>query len=416
MSTSPGLLEFFLLEAGEYVERLDALLAAGGQSGPGAEDFLRFARALRGSATMNRQGPLAEVAAGIERVARALRDGTLVWEPTIAGVVTAAVDDFKVLLHGVRNWGPAEEQRAHSRMAELARWAPQTTRPYTPTPSFSSSAAFLVAESVAIADALDVYAARPADRVALGLALARVRALRGLAALRDLPPLPDVVEAVERAAKPIELGEGAPERPQLEVFASAARLLRRAASELRLGGNPDATSPEAQAFAAAAGALADTTAAADRIIPISELFFGDGQPDIIARAPNPPTTPAQRFRLEAVSQAEHLRRLVADARQAVSGVGRERVARELRAALRSLRSAADSFGEREVAAFVAAQEDAVAAFDPAALRAVDEIAAYLASPTADRGELTRRIGELGARGRGRTPALGAPAMRRTPVV
>jgi hypothetical protein len=261
---------------------------------------------------------------------------------------------------------------------------------------------------VAIADALDGFAARPTDRVALGLALARVRALRGLAALRDLPPLSDVVDAVERAAKPIELGDGPADRVQLDVFTSAARLLRRAASELRLGGNPDIGSPEAQAFAAAAGALADSGGEPDQIVPIAQLFFNDGQPDVVARAPNPPTTPAQRFRLEAVSQAEHLRRLVADARQSGFGTGRERVARELRAALRSLRSAAESFGEREIAAYLTSQDGAVAVLDAAALASLDEIAAHLASPSADRGELTRRLVEL-AGGGPPAPAPPAPA-------
>ena len=416
MSSSVGLLEFFVLEASEYIEQLDGLLAAGSGSGPNGEEFSRYARALRGSATMARQGALAELAGGVERVGRALRDATLMWEPGVAGVLTSSVDDLKILVRGVRTWGESEEQRAQTRIAELARWAPHATRPYQPTPSFTSGSAFLVAECAAIADALDAAVARPADRVALNAALARVRALRGVAALRDVPPIGDVVDAVERAAKPVELGSGAATRTQIDIFTSAAALMRRAASELRVGTAPDPTSAEAQRFAAAAAALDDTASDADRIVPIATLFYADGQPDVVAIAPNPPTTPAERFRLEVVSQAEHLRRLAADARQAASPAGRERLGRELRGALRSLHAAADSFGEHEVARYVAAQSQAVAALDPAALAALDDIATRLADPATDRVELDRRLAHL-ATSPGTASTSGnaqAPARSRTP--
>jgi chemotaxis protein histidine kinase CheA len=413
MSSSVGLLEFFILEASEYIEQLDGLLAGSGAEGPNGEEFSRFARALRGSATMARQGALAELAGGVERVGRALRDGTLMWEPGVAGVLTSSVDDLKLLVRGVRTWGAAEEERAQARIAELARWAPHATRPYQPTPSFSSGSAFLVAECAAIADALDAAVARPADRTTLNAALARVRALRGVASLRDVPPIGDVVDAVERAAKPVELGSGAATRVQIDVFTAAAALMRRAASELRVGTAPDPASAEAQRFATVAATLEDTAGDADRIVPIASFFFGDGQPDVVSVAPNPPTTPAERFRLEVVSQAEHLRRLAADARQAASPAGRERLARELRSALRSLHAAAESFGERQVAAWVSARSDAVAALDPGALAALDDIATRLADPGTDRAELDRQLTQPGAAPAPAEPPR-APARAKTP--
>ena len=106
MST-PGLIDFFILEASEYVERLDALLGAAGDTGPEATEFARVARALRGSATMARAGGIAELAGGIERAARALRDGTLWWDAALKGALTSAVDDLKILLRALRTWGAA---------------------------------------------------------------------------------------------------------------------------------------------------------------------------------------------------------------------------------------------------------------------------------------------------------------------
>ena len=58
-----GMSDFFALEAGEYLERLDGLLATG--SNPSADEIVRLARALRGSALMANQHAIARTAAGI---------------------------------------------------------------------------------------------------------------------------------------------------------------------------------------------------------------------------------------------------------------------------------------------------------------------------------------------------------------
>jgi len=51
MIPSAGLLDFFTLEASDYVERLDGLVAVSGPAGPEVEAFTRHARALRVSAS-----------------------------------------------------------------------------------------------------------------------------------------------------------------------------------------------------------------------------------------------------------------------------------------------------------------------------------------------------------------------------
>ena len=83
--TSPvGLLDFFILEAGDSIDRLDAAISGAATSAPDIDVLLRHSRTLRGSSTMARQNGMAEVAAGIERVARALRDGESDVEPGAA--------------------------------------------------------------------------------------------------------------------------------------------------------------------------------------------------------------------------------------------------------------------------------------------------------------------------------------------
>lgn len=409
MTSPSGLLDFFVLEASDYVEKLDGLLAAAGPSGPDAESFTRFARMLRGSATMARVSGISELSAALERVGRALRDRALAWEPALGGAVVAAVDDLKILVRGVRTWGSAEEQRAQARLAELTRYAPQATRSHGTPSTAGGGFAFLAGEAAEIAAGLDQFVLRP-DPISLVALLGHVRALRGVAAIKDLPPLADVVEAIERAAKPLELGAGQPSPQQLELFSAAARLLGRAAVEMRNGGRPDPNAPEIGRFVAAAGALDESAGDAEGIVPIAQLYFEDAGPHVVAAAPNPPTTPPERFRLEAVSQAEHLRRLVADARSARDAAAHDRLARELRGALRSLRGAAAGFGEHAMVAFVDQLAPRVAVLEPAALDALDEVATLLATPGTRPAQLAELLASLAGRASAPAPAAPAPAI------
>lgn len=406
--TSPvGLLDFFILEANDSIDRLDAAITGAATRPPEVEMVLRHARTLRGSSTMARQSGIAEVAGGIERVARALRDAETTWSPALHAALVAAVDDLKLLLRSVRNWSTADERRAQSRSAELARLAPDAAR-RTPTPSSTGGSAFLVAETGDIADALEQVVRRPGDREALDAALRHVRTLRGVASVRDVPPLPEVVDAIERAAKPLEIGAlPTPTVKQLALLTAAAMLLRRISTELGSGRRPDTSSPEVRQFAAAASALAEDAPQADHIVPIAALFHGDTGPHLVSTSPNPPTTPPERFRMEVVSQAEHLRRLVADARASNDPASRERLGRELRTALRALEAAAMSFDEQRVEAIARDAATNAASLDPRALESLDRLATVLADPRLQSSDLAREIEDL------RRPAARSPTMPAT---
>jgi chemotaxis protein histidine kinase CheA len=104
MSEGPGFLEFFILEASDYVEQLDGLLLGGSPTGPDADALQRVARALRGTATMAKLPSFAEVAAAVERVGRAMQEGSLRWDATLGGAMVATIDDLKALLHSARTW------------------------------------------------------------------------------------------------------------------------------------------------------------------------------------------------------------------------------------------------------------------------------------------------------------------------
>ena len=395
MTAPAGFLDFFVLEAGEYIEQLDGLLLASNAGTPDAEALQRVARALRGSATMAKLSAFAEMAAGIERVGRGLRGGTTRWEPALTGALVAAVDDCKLLLRNVRAWGPADDARSRARIDELARYAPdRAATPAAGGQTAASDGGFLATEVANIGAGAELLATRPSDRDAAANVLRRVRAMRGIAGVKDHPSLADVLEATEYAAHPLERGEAQISAERLAVLGAAATVLRGISAAMRIGSSLDPASPELARFAAALDAMQEKESEQDRVVPITELFYEDGGPTVVQPAPNPPTSPAERFRLEVVSQGEHLRRLVSDARGARDDLARDRVRRALRQALRGLRQAAESYGERDVAAFVASHNDDVVRLDSRALDSLDEVAAMLAQPATSPASLVARLRAL----------------------
>ena len=416
MTAPSGILDFFVLEASEYIEQLDGLLVAGGTGGPNAESFQRAARALRGSATMARLSPFADLAAALERAARCLRDGSLRWSPALGGAIIGAVDDLKLLVRAARAWGEGESRRATARAAEISGFLP-AERP-APPGAGQTGPAFLAAETANIAAGLELLLTGPPDATAPGNVLQRLRALRGVAAVRDVPPLPDVLDAADEALRPIAVPGGKLDAAHREVLEAAAAVLGDAARALRAlpptAGSPGrvSISPEASArLDAAVSQLADAESERTRVLPVSELFFDDGGPHVVAQTANPPTTPAERFRLEMVGHGEHLRRLVGDARAAADPAGAERARRALSRSLASVRGTAESFGEDAIADTVTAIGESLSTLDASGLAVLGGLAELLSSPGHDsqrlRAELPRLAAGRAERARVETPAPAA---------
>ena len=405
MTAPVGFLDFFILEASDYIEQLDAQLQRGAASMPDADAIQRIARALRGSATMAKLPALSEMAAGMERVGRAVKERALNWDTALSGVMVAAVDDLKILLRNVRGWSAEDDARVRARVAELTGYVPVRIGTPLTSPTMAGHDSYLATEAANIGAGLELLATRPSDKDAAANVLRRVRALRGIASIKDHPSLADVLEASESAAHPLELGEPTLSPARVALLGAAANVLRSVAVAMRGGRGIDPASGDLTRFAVALDAMQETETGAERVVPIAELFYDDGGPTLVEAAAHPPTSPAERFRLEVVSQGEHLRRLVSDARGVRDDLARERVRRGLRQALNAVRQAAESFGEHAVADFVAARSEAAARLDPAALDALDAVATLLAQPTPGTGTLSERIAALSA---SQTPAPAAP--------
>ncbi len=406
MTSPDGLLHFFVLEATDYIDRLDSLLTSSGDEGPDASAFGRYARNLRGSATMSRQMGIADVASALERLARALRNRAIKWDVAVNAAVVAAVDDLRILVRSTRTPGADDAARVRARVEELGKLVPASVSAFaTPAQSQPTGAiTFLAGEAAELARALDHLVSAPDDDTARAHPSERVRALRGVAELKDIPALGEVVDAIENTLKTLELSSvHVASTKQKTLLTASAAVLRRIARDIASRGRASEDIPELASFKSALAAVSTDSGRGDRIVPIAQLFHDDEGPHILTTAPQPPTSAAERFRLEVVSLAEHLRGVVAQARANRAPGQREKNQRELRTALRALGSAANSFGEKQVARFSAEWSVRVATLNDAQMEALDRAAALLANPATRPEEVARGLERLAAP---RTPQQG----------
>ncbi len=312
MSSSLGAMDFFALEAGEYLERLATIVAQ--EEGPKRDEFVRFARALRGSALMANQADFASAAGGLEAIARAYRDSSLAWDAAVREGAAQGIETLKELLRKAATWSQAETQKAARLARDMEEVAgqpgPATHRRSTdvdPGGLNTGVRAFVAREGALIASALEragrSLAADPADAEPIHNAVRRMQSLRGLAELTDLSPLPEMLEGLEMAAASLTRMHAHP--PDVaSVFRLGAEAMTRASRDVAHQGRPEPESDEAKKFSQV---LIDAFALEDDVVSIATLAPAGGES--IVAAGNPPPNPTHPGAVEIVSQGEHLVRL-----------------------------------------------------------------------------------------------------------
>ena len=124
--TMPGrLLDYFALEASEYLTRLETLVGKPGMQSSDATQFVAAARGLRGSATMAKASGPARLATAVERIASNVAQGAITWEPEVQRALVGAIEDLKLLVRSVRTWGAEQDTRLEESVGRLARYAPE---------------------------------------------------------------------------------------------------------------------------------------------------------------------------------------------------------------------------------------------------------------------------------------------------
>lgn len=326
MGSSLGSMDFFALEAGEYLERLGSIVAQDG--GPKRDEFVRFARALRGSALMANQADFAGAAGGLEAIARAYRDGGLAWDATACETAAQGIEELKELLRKAGSWGQTETQQAGRLARDLETVAgqpgPASQRRSTdadPGGLNTGVRAFVAREGALIASALEragrALASNATDTEPMNNAVRRMQSLRGLAELTDLSPLPEMLDGLEMATASLMKMHSHP--PDVaSVFRLGAEAMTRASRDVAHQGRPDPESNEAKGFSRV---LVGAFALEDDVVPIDALA-PTGEGSVVTPGEAPPS-PTQLGAVEIVSQGEHLVQLADTLRSAGSLVERQ---------------------------------------------------------------------------------------------
>ncbi len=337
MTHSMQMGDFFAMEAGEYLERLDGLVSPADP--PDDEELHRLARALRGSALMAGQQQVARVAGGLEAMARGVKAATIGWDEAIRQLAIRAVDDLKVLVRAVNDWGTSEDARAHGIATELERIAGSTPAagPKEPQQLDPGTRAFIAREGAAVGSALDLaakaLARNPGAVETLESVMRALQPLRGIASLSDLPPLPDLLDGIERAAQELT-GRSEPHSNPSVVFDAAAKAVSLASREITATGQADPDSHEASEFARQLGLLLDM---GPDIVPVESLYHSDAGPHVVTQGTPAESEPATQ--LEIVSLAERLNQAANDLSSAQSNTQRQLRAHALAPMLHALTTA-----------------------------------------------------------------------------
>src|SRR6266702_365754 len=377
-----GMSDFFALEAGEYLERLDGLLAKGER--PSADELVRLARALRGSALMANQPAIARAAAGLEALGRAVREGRRAWDAATRHLAVRGVDDLKVFVRRAASWTDADTAKAEGLAHELEQQAGRPSAQVRAVEALGLDAgarAFVAREGAAIASALDRAAqmlrGNPLAHDPLQQVLRALQPLRGLAAVNDLPPLPDLLEGIERAIAELSRSGIEPPANVAELFQAAATAIARSARDVAERGRPD---PEGAEFRSFAELLVRFIESEPDSVSIGSLYYSDSGPHIVSRGV-PVARPSTLGRLELVSHGDHLRQAADSLERAPSATQRELRAHTLGTTFRALANAGGGALADRVAQFALAAREAVAS------------GIATSDPTGFAAEL-RRVGDL----------------------
>ncbi|HTR20408.1 MAG TPA: hypothetical protein VMH88_06070 [Gemmatimonadales bacterium] len=361
--TPLGMADFFALEAGEYLERLDALLAPA--EPPAADEFVRLARALRGSALMANQQAIARAAAGLEALARGVREGRRAWDSGTQQLAIRGVDDLKIFLRRVAGWTDADTAKAEALGRELEQQSGRPSAQLRAAEALGLDAgarAFVAREGAAIASTLDRVATSlrggQTAKDAFPAVLRALQPLRGLAALNDLPPLPDLLEGIEGAITELQRTGVAAHQgaAAVDLFQSAATAIAQAAREVAERGRPDADAPVFRTFAERLVAFLEREPG---VVPITSLYFNDAGPHIV-KAGTPAAAPEPMSQMELVSHGDHLRQAADALERAPSATQRELRAHTLAGTLRGLVAGREGPFAARVGEFVRLALEAVA--------------------------------------------------------
>jgi len=358
MDRQYGMADFFAMEAGEYLERLDGLVSA--PAPPNGEDLQRLTRALRGAALMANQQPIAATAGAFEHLARAVREGRHPWDEGTRQLAIRTVDDLKVFVRHAREWSDADTARARELAATLERAGGRAVTPPRISASVTPDAgtrAFVAREGAALASSLtrvaEAISHNPVLTDPVQALLRQMQPLRGLATLIEYPPLPDLLDGIERAAGLVARSAGSLDEPG-ELLGTAAKALTNATRDITTRGKADPDAAEVRRFAAA---LRAALGLHRPDVAIEQLYAEDGPPIV---EPGGVSHGPRLGQVELTALGEHLKQVGIGVASATSDAQRELRILALVEPLRALEDGVANNLQQPVRAFARTCRDAIA--------------------------------------------------------
>jgi chemotaxis protein histidine kinase CheA len=231
-------LEFFADEATDYLDKLDQTLDTAGQ--PDSDELRRLSRALRGSARMADQEAIARGAGALQTLATELGAGRRHWSPELRATLISAFAEVRQMVGSLEAPPPDLAARAEA-LAE--RLGEVTAPPPPPSRDDDRFRRYLGTELRGLAsdigDALVVLERDPRNREPLKKLLRRIRPLRGIEGVDDIPGVGPAVMAVEEVILRIADTSATVGPGHLVLFRRARQALDDVATELIRGGQPD---------------------------------------------------------------------------------------------------------------------------------------------------------------------------------
>ena len=353
---SVGLLDFFVLEASDYVDRLQRLAASDEPQGPDSATLLKLARGLRGSATMARLTTFADAVSGLERGAGLLHEGRIAWTPALGVSITESIAELRALIPMARLWGDGQDQRARSAAGRMA----------------------------AVLDAAE----RHGEMMQSGAGANPAPAATPLSPNRAVAAFFDSIDQHAAASAPAPAPLPAMTSPVLPMPA-VMRLVESAATSAPVAG---------------VAAMSDAHMS---VVPIASLAPTDGADAMIFRAPAPSITFAQRFIADAAPLVGSLQSRLAPFRQGTMPQPGSDVGAAFRPVLLSLRDLAVSYGHDDIGGFCDAVLGAPAPLPTAAVGALDMALTVMLQPQLAPHLRAQRLTELSRVILAATPLSGA---------
>ena len=322
MSVPAGRLQFFALEATDYLDRLGAIVDR--PTPPEGDEVVRLTRALRGAALMAGLAPFAHAAQAVEHLAKACRDRQLEWTRERADLIGQAVIELRRLVSRATDWSEADDQAADALADQIGKPAPDRVieaRAAAGDEDLKPSVrGFVGREGAQIAGTLEhaaqaVELGQPAETAAV--VLQRLQPLRGLAALPRLSPLPEFLDAIELAIQSLTNTAPSPAAPAaLRQVARAIGALSRQVAEAGVASKEDPV------VMAGAQALIDTFGDESDVVPVSSLFPRGETNPIVSRGAVPEHPPQADPQIELTGLADRFRQGADQLRQASGATSR----------------------------------------------------------------------------------------------